>query len=443
MLFGHAEHGFGDLGVSISVLIYLCLAALATTSLALWRIWPDVNLRKAAEGLELPALLQRARGPAVAAGGTVGVLGLLLVLSVAALGRDLAATNLAPATVLVVFWVGGSAASFVVGDFWRLLNPFLATARLADRLRGRAARRPARGPDAWWLPAAALLVFVWYMQAFHDTTSPRSLAVAAGGYTVVFGTAAVAWGAGWIERNEPFAAYFDAIGRAGILGLDRDGQLVLRPPATGLATISRGKRAAGLAIVVIGWIAFDALRFSGFWADVQGDSSGWALTLMSTIGLLWMIGVVAAAYLGVARVAEMLGARPRWSLAPAFSSTLVCIAVGYTLGPFIDRLVFDSQWVFAQLSNPFGHGWDLFGTAARTVDYDTPSATALAWTTLTILVVTHVIALVTVHDSARRRSGSTPSTGTSGTTAIGRVVLPFSALVYGSLILAVSIVVGA
>lgn len=440
LLLGHAEHGFGALGVSLSLLVYLCLAALLTTSLALWRIWPEVDLLEASEGVALPALVQRARGPLVAAGGTVGMLVLLLVLAVAMLGRDLAATNLAPAAVLVVFWVGVSAASFVLGDLWGLLNPFLATARIADRLRRRTARRPARGPDRWWLPVAALFVFVWYLQAFHDASNPRSLALAMGAYTVVFGTAAVAWGSEWIERNEPFAAYFGAVGRAGILGLDRSGRLVLRAPATGLATISSGRRTAGLAVVVIGWIVFDTLRFGSFWADVQGSATGWASTLVSTIGLLWMVGVVAAAFLGVARVAERLGAKKRWSLVPAFSATLVCVAVGYTVGPFMDRLVFDSQWVFAKLSDPFGRSWDLFGTATHTVDYDTPSVTALAWTTLVILVLTHAIALVTVHDSARHRTGSTAANRTA---AVGRVELPFAVLIYASLALAVTTVVGA
>src|SRR3546814_2936156 len=58
----------------------------------------------------------------------------------------------------------------------------------------------------------------------------------------------------------------------------------------------------------LGTTAFDAVTSTTFWADVVGTSAGWGATSFASIGLLWLVAIVAAAYIGAVKVAGLLGA---------------------------------------------------------------------------------------------------------------------------------------
>ncbi len=57
-------------------------------------------------------------------GRLAGLIGFVVVLVAAALGEDDPARNLAAVAVYVVFWVGLTFVSGLVGDVWRVLSPF-------------------------------------------------------------------------------------------------------------------------------------------------------------------------------------------------------------------------------------------------------------------------------------------------------------------------------
>ena len=54
------------------------------------------------------------------------------------------------------------------------------------------------------------------------------------------------------------------------------------------------------------------------------------------------------------------------------------------------------------MSDPFGRGWDLFGTINHTIDYRIVEQAWLRWTQLALLVAGHLVALVVLHDTALR-----------------------------------------
>ena len=51
------------------------------------------------------------------------------------------------------------------------------------------------------------------------------------------------------------------------------------------------------------------------------------------------------------------------------------------------------QTVLALLSDPWGQGWDLFGTADRVVDYGALSAATLDWIQIGLIAVGAVVAV--------------------------------------------------
>jgi len=87
-----------------------------------------------------------------------------------------------------------------------------------------------------------------------------------------------------------------------------------------------------------------------------------------------------------------------WSLVP--------IAVAYHLSHYLTLLLTTGQFGIALASDPFGWGWDLFGTRGRAVDLGLVSPAVYWYGAVALIVVGHVLAVIVAHIEARRRFAS-------------------------------------
>jgi hypothetical protein len=78
----------------------------------------------------------------------------------------------------------------------------------------------------------------------------------------------------------------------------------------------------------------------------------------------------------------------------------VPIAFGYVIAHYFSALVFEGQLAIALVSDPMGRGWDLFGTADYTIDFNIVSAGLVSWVQVAAIVAGHVIGVVVAHDRA-------------------------------------------
>src|SRR3546814_3114950 len=62
-----------------------------------------------------------------------------------------------------------------------------------------------------------------------------------------------------------------------------------------------------------------------------------------------------------------------------YAPSLIPIVLGYSIAHYFSLLVFEGQSFLALLSDPFGSGWDLFGTAGNTVDFTVVTADQIAY----------------------------------------------------------------
>ena len=89
-------------------------------------------------------------------------------------------------------------------------------------------------------------------------------------------------------------------------------------------------------------------------------------------------------------------------LACTFAPTLLPIALAYQLAHNLSFLLLGLQYMVPLLSDPFGLGWDLFGTRLYLVDPSVVSA-KLLWTVAIIAIVLgHVAAVFLSHVVALR-----------------------------------------
>jgi hypothetical protein len=181
---------------------------------------------------------------------------------------------------------------------------------------------------------------------------------------------------------------------------DTEGRFRIRPPLTGLARVEVHRATAVVIMVALGATSFDGVSESSFWLDVTRTSVGWSYTLLNTVGLIWIIGMAAVIYLAATRGTASIAGISNAEAADAFVPSLVPIAFGYVIAHYFSTLVFEGQLAYALLSDPFGQGWNLFGTADHTIDYQWISTSVVAWVQVGAIVVGHVIGVVVAHDRA-------------------------------------------
>ena len=88
------------------------------------------------------------------------------------------------------------------------------------------------------------------------------------------------------------------------------------------------------------------------------------------------------------------------SLAPEFVLSLVPIALVYAVAHYFSLFVIQGQFVAPLLSDPFGKGWDLFGTAGVTPNIAVLTPNTIWYVQAVALVLGHVAGLVVAHDRA-------------------------------------------
>lgn len=405
-MIAHAFGGRTDLPLPFWMFAYGAGFALLISFVALRMLWPTSRFERQIVGWPLPGLVQAA-APAVgwllrAAGLAVFV----LVIVAAFIGADNSQTNIAPVIVFIAVWIGVSVVSGLVGDVWRLLSPFDTLAAIGQRLRaliGRAAAAPRDDlPDLGYWPAAVLLFgFVWLeLVYFPDRESPRTVATAVGVYTVVVLVGAATWGRRWLREGEAFAAFFGLLARMAPVYQADDGRLRLRPPLAGLAGLRPRPGMAAVVFVALGSTSFDGLSRTRIWMDLVEGQSGSDLKLTGTLGLAWMVVLVATLYVGSMRVAARIADRDSETLVESFVHSLVPIAFAYAIAHYFSALVFTGQQVFILASDPLGRGWDLFGTADWLINYRVVSTTTIAWVQAGAIVVGHVSGVLVAHDRA-------------------------------------------
>jgi hypothetical protein len=165
---------------------------------------------------------------------------------------------------------------------------------------------------------------------------------------------------------------------------------------------------AAVVVVLLGATAFDGLSRTVFWQSGPGASNDPG---SGTLGMLTMIALVAVLYLLGTRLSGRLAGQPTGIQPRMYASSVIPIALGYTVAHYFSLFVLDGQTTWILVSNPFGTaGTDLFGTYRNVVDLTVVSAAAIALVQVGAIIVGHVVGVTLAHErallSARRARAS-------------------------------------
>ncbi len=343
--------------------------------------------------------------------------------------------NLAPTFVWITWWVGLGFFTAFVGNVWALVNPWKILFEWADGL----ARRFFKGalevgepyPVGWgvWPALALYFAFVWIENVFQGSSVPLNIALFALWYSFITWSGMVLYGKdAWLRGGEAFSVFFGILARfapaearvkdagpcrdcGGSCGKVEGGcvncyeclarvapenrELNLRPPAVGLAR-AEPVPPGGMAFVVLvlAGVTYDGLLATPLWVELVRITP-----VTQTLGLVgpWLLCL--AAYLGFVKLSQISSgsAVGAGRLAVAYVYSLVPIAIAYQVAHYYTLFLIQGQAIIIHLSDPFGWGWDLFGTAGYQIRVGIVDAAFLWYSQVVLIVAGHILAVYLAH----------------------------------------------
>jgi hypothetical protein len=413
-------HGFGqryELPLPLTLYLYGAAAAVLL-SFAVFALF--VRHRPAPRAGERPNLIANPLGriighPVLALLLRLAVLALFAVVILAGLiGEQNPYRNIAPTLVWIIWWVGLAYVAAFAGDIWALVNPwrtlFDGVQCLYRRLGGRdgpGARFAYPTALGVWPAALLLLAFAWIELVYVHAASPAHIAGLAIAYSTLTIAGMYAFGRdAWLRHGEVFSVVFATFARFAPTEA-KDGRLLLRPFGAGLLD-ERPVSTSMLAFVLLmlATVLYDGLIGTGEWAAFEG----WMLDLLPAIGergsmMLRSFGLIVTwlvflgAYLGISAAMSTLagGHAGTLDVARGFALTLIPIAIGYHVAHYLVFLLVQGQYIIPLLSDPFGFGWDILGTAGYRVDIGLVGARFAWYVAVVAIVVGHVVAVYLAH----------------------------------------------
>jgi len=371
---------------------------------------------------------------AVLQGISVGLF--LLVLAAGFFGTQDTLENFAPTFVWIIWWVGLAYVAALAGNLWPAINPWsilFAGLEKAVRLFGARARLgPGLSYPSWlgvW-PAVALFgFFAWFELILETAKLPGTLATAIVIYSAITWLGMAAFGREvWLARGEAFSVAFGVLGR--FAPIDRPGRdspdgrpshWYLRPYAGGLIA----ERPCHLSMTVFVLLMLSTVTFDGFketpfhaglleWIASEPlfhpsllklHELGFDLIVVLDTVMLGLSPLLfLLVYLGFSWLAKEVpdSELPVMEIAGLFVLSLVPIAIAYHLAHYLSYLLLAGQLIIPLASDPFGIGWDVFGTASYSIDIGIIGAKFVWYTAVIAIIVGHVCAVGVAHFVALR-----------------------------------------
>jgi hypothetical protein len=361
---------------------------------------------------------------------------LFLVVSTGLFGAQDAIQNFAPTFVWIIWWIGLAYAAALVGNPWPIINPwsiiFSVFEHFARRLRPERPLIPFFVyPDRLGVWPAVILFgfFAWFELISESAKSPVALAYAILIYSGVTWCGMALFGRRtWLAHGEAFSLAFEVFGRFAPIGSqqgdftdDRPHRYQLRQYASALIVTRPSQLSVTtFVLIMLSTVTFDGFKETPIWhellqwvAQVQFvhpiirtlHDLGIEFRIVFETAMLGLFPVLfLLIYLGFSWVTKRVseGSRSVIEIAGLFVFSLVPIAIAYHLAHYLSFLLIAGQFIIPLASDPFGIGWNIFGTAEYQIDVGIIGAKFVWYTTVIAIIVGHVIAVAVAHFVALR-----------------------------------------
>ena len=420
-----AAHGFGqryDLPIPLSFYLFGAAAAVVVTFIMVGLFVREPLRAREEARIDL---LDTRFGRLVASPALVWALKLLafvvfvVTISAGFAGDPNPYKNIAPTMVWIIAWVGLAYVSAFIGNLWIIINPWrtlfellAATARRMTGVPELCLRLPYPAGLGSWPAFFLLLALSWIELIYPNPAVPHFLAWLALLYSVLTLAGMLVFGEPWLAHGEVFTCVFGTFARFAPIEVRTHPQpkLLLRPFGAGLLDSTAVTTSMmAFVVLVLATVLYDGALTTPEWGQLESALSAYLsvfgefkLMAVRTLGLLVFWLIFFGTYLAVSTVMSTAAGATLAPLAVArqFVLTLVPIAIGYHLAHYLTFLLVQGQYIMPLISDPFGFGWDLFGTASYRVDIAIVDARFAWYTAVAAILTGHVAAVYLAHRKA-------------------------------------------
>ena len=363
-----------------------------------------------------------------------------LVLAAGFFGNQDPVKNFAPTFIWIIWWVGLAYIAALIGNIWPTINPwsnFIDGVERVSRLFGwRGTLSFERAYPRWlgvWPAIVLFVLFAWFELIFEAAKTPATLATSILLYSGVTWAGMVIYGRDvWLAHGEAFSLAFGVFGRfAPIGGRLEDGdhsgadaasrRWGLRPYASALVTTIPCRLSMTIFILVLlSTVTFDGFKETPFWSDflqaialspyfrplirLIHDIGLDYFIFLETIVLVLFPILFVLIYLGFAWITKWAAGCEKSvvEIAGLFIYSIVPIAIAYHLAHYLSYLITTGQLIIPLASDPFGIGWNIFGTSGYETNIGIIGARFVWYTAGISIVAGHVFAVGVSHFIALR-----------------------------------------
>jgi hypothetical protein len=365
------------------------------------------------------------RGAVLRALQGASVFALVLTIVTGLLGPANPFANFSMTFFWVIFVLGFTYLTALIGDVYALINPWRAICDWIEHRHPDAFRPRLRYPQ--WLgyyPALALyMAFIWLELFGH--AAPRTLGLILIVYTAANIAGARLFGIeAWFRHCELFGVFLRLVGRIAPIEYrpaqvgGPDGRVRVRQPFIGLLQEPADHFSLLLFVLfMLSSTAFDGVHETRpwvlvFWKWIYPQLTRlierpylffvdiyyywqWAMLVLSPF-------VYLAIYLLFVWIMKVVtgSSRTLRDLALQFAFTLIPIAFVYNVTHYYTLLVSQGPAILTMLSDPFGIGWDLFGTARLTRPPIVLLADGVWHTQVGLILFGHIVSVYLAHVQA-------------------------------------------
>lgn len=306
----------------------------------------------------------------------------------------------------VIFVLGFTYLTALVGNLWVILNPWK---NLTDFLSWIKLFRPGYNyPKQLAYYPALFFYFLFIWVELFAKTSPFSLSIVLIIYTLVNLLAVKLFGKDWFYYGEFFSVFFRLIDKIAPLEY-KDRKVYLRPPFAGLLN----EKVEHFSLLLFILFMLSSTAFDGFRATLSWDRLYWdnldplfrpilgnpSVLIFLTVGLIVSFLLFILVYIDLVVTSKLI-AKNQASIKAmllTFAISLVPIALVYNAAHYYTLLFTEGQNLIRHVSDPLGRGWNLFGTSG----YQTNIAFINANTTwniqVALILIGHIASVYIAH----------------------------------------------
>lgn len=330
----------------------------------------------------------------------------------------------------VMFVLGFAYVCALLGNLYATLNPWQILSDQVNRVwRGFSTGRWQYPAKLGYWPALLLyMTFIWVELFGHSR--PFSLSVTLSSYTAINLAGVWAWGVtAWFRHGEFFAVFLRLLALMAPVdyqpaAANQSSRLRWRLPFSGLLQTPATHLSLTLFVLfMLSSTAYDGLRatvpwFRLFWADPTGQITAWfgkpPIMLYPTLRpyylayeSFWLLlspFLYFSVYVLCVATGKWLARSPLplRELLLRFTFSLLPIALVYHVTHYYTLILTQGVKIISLLSDPFGWGWNLFGTAGLFRAPYLPEIGFVWHSQVALILLGHIVSVYLAHIEALR-----------------------------------------